>query len=136
MISAPYKVYVVVDPSFGERLATLPEDTPVWIVDTPTNSAVAHRLWKVRTPNHLTGITTFQVDLSSSPDANLIAKLDMIDLHHGPFSADPPYSQLEVFGTRLSNEIRTELSRYGFIEFEVTPEGFRCSRPVSASPSR
>jgi len=34
-IAVPYKLYVIVDPNFGERLATLPEGVPVWIVDTP-----------------------------------------------------------------------------------------------------
>ena len=131
MSLVPYKVYVVVAPSFGERLTTLAEGIPVWIVDTPTNSAVAYRLRKERTHNHLTGITTFQTGLSSSPEVNLVAQVDSIDLHHGPFSVDPPYSQLEVFGARLSDEIRTELSRYGFNEFEVREDGFCCSRSAS-----
>ena len=131
MISAPYKVIVVVSRDFGERLAALPEGTPVWIVDTPTNSLVAHRLWNERKRDHLTGITTFQADPSTSPEAALIGVLDGIDLHHGPFSADPPYTQLEVFGTNPSEEVRTELSRYGFNEFESTVEGFLCSRSVS-----
>jgi hypothetical protein len=131
MTSGPYKVYVVVDPNFGERLLTLMEGTPIWIVDTPRNSPVVHRLWKDRPHNHLAGITTFQADSSSSPEAILLSELDTIDLHHGPFSADPPYTQLEVYGTGLSDEIRTELSRYGFNKFEATLEGFRCSRSVA-----
>jgi hypothetical protein len=33
-----YKVYVVVDREFGEKLLKLVEGTPVWIVDTPRAS--------------------------------------------------------------------------------------------------
>jgi hypothetical protein len=64
-MSEPYKVYVVVDRTFGERLAALPESVPVWIVDTPTNAPVAGRLWKERSQrSHLAGITTFKADSS------------------------------------------------------------------------
>jgi hypothetical protein len=37
MTALPYKVYVVVDREFGEKLAELERAVPVWIVDTPTN---------------------------------------------------------------------------------------------------
>src|SRR5258708_4065967 len=81
MAPSPYKVIVVVDPEFGERLTELPVEVPVWIVDTPINTSVAHRLWQERPqPTHLTGITTFQGDLSASPEAIFIDELDMIDL--------------------------------------------------------
>ena len=48
MAALPYKVYVVVDREFGEKLAELERGVPVWIVDTPTNKPVAQRLWNER----------------------------------------------------------------------------------------
>ena len=69
------------------------------------------------------------------PEAILLSQLDTIELHHGPYSADPPYTQLEVFGTALSEEMRTELRQYGFNEFQPTAEGFRCSRPMPTKES-
>lgn len=132
MIAVPYKLYVIVDRNFGERLATLPEGLPVWIVDTPTNKSVAQRLWKERSQHsHLTGITTFNADSLPSPEATLLSQLDTIELHHGRYSADPPYTQLEVLGTALNEEIRAELCQYGFNDFQPTPEGFCCSRPIT-----
>jgi hypothetical protein len=123
MTSVPDKLYVIVERSFGERLATLPEGIPVWIVDTPKNKPVAQRLWKARQHHdHFTGITTFNDNSSSSPETILISNLDTIELHH------PRYTQLEVLGTPLTDEIRTELGQYGFNEFQPTPEGFRCLR--------
>ena len=46
MSGQPYKVYVVVDRTFGERLAALEARVPVWIVNTPENRSVAERLWR------------------------------------------------------------------------------------------
>src|SRR6266446_5955338 len=43
MKEAPYKVYVVVDRAFGDRLHELRTSIPVWIVDTPLNRAAALR---------------------------------------------------------------------------------------------
>src|SRR5579862_2203251 len=115
MNEQPYNVYVVVDRAFGERLTSLPIGAPVWIVDAPTNTDVAHRLWQERpTENHLTGITTFNISLDDSPEENLISELDMIDLHHGIYSADPPNKRIHVFGTPLSENIKVAFADYGF----------------------
>jgi hypothetical protein len=101
----------------------------VWIVDTPSNKAVAQRLWKEH-PNesHLTGITTFDDTQSSSPDELLIGELDSIDLHHGVHSADPPYTQLEVLGTQLTDTAKRALAAYGFAEFHENSTGFTAIR--------
>ena len=37
MSAVQYKVFVVVDREFGEKLSELEKGVPVWIVDTPTN---------------------------------------------------------------------------------------------------
>jgi hypothetical protein len=89
MAAVPYKVYVVVDREFGEKLAELERGVPMWIVDTPTNKPVARRLWNERPDeDHLTGITTFNDGNSLSPEQLLLSHLDTIELHHGSQSAD------------------------------------------------
>jgi hypothetical protein len=129
MTAVPYKVYVVVDREFGDRLAGLERGVPVWIVDTPTNKPVAQRLWKERPDDdHLTGITTFDDLKSSSPEDMLIAELYMIDLHHGSQSADPPYIDIEVIGTPLTSKAKDKLSEYGFNEFYANSGGFTARR--------
>lgn len=131
MVSA-YKVCVVVDRKFGEQLAGLPRGVPVWVVDTPSNKRVAQRLWKERpTETHLTGITTFNDMESSTPEELLIAELDSIDLHHGAYSADPPYVALEVLGTRLTDSAKQALAAYGFTEFQENSTGFTAIRRES-----
>ena len=128
-MAIPYKVCVVVDRNFGDRLAEFPRGVPVWIVDTPSNKPVAQRLWKERPDeSHLTGITTFNDMESSSPEELLIAELASIDLHHGEHSADPPYTELEVLGTRLTDAARQALAAYGFAEFHENSTGFTAIR--------
>jgi len=122
---------VVVDREYGEKLAALEPGIPVWIVDTPINKPVAQRLWKERPgADYRSGITTFTTTEQSSPEDILIGELDTIDLHHGLYSADPPYTVLKVNGTPPSDRIRAELSAYGLEEFHETADGFTASRPV------
>jgi hypothetical protein len=130
MPAVPYKVYVVVDREFGEKLSELEKGVPVWIVDTPTNNAVVQRFWNERRDeDHLTGITTFNDLASLSPEDMLLDHLDTIELHHGPHSADPPYTAIEVLGTELSTKAKHQLSLYGFDEFQTTSTGFKANRP-------
>ena len=130
MVGPRYKVYVVVDRAFGERLDMLEKGVPVWIVDTPTNKTAAQRVWQ-RLPdaNHLTGVTTFSDSGSATSAELLLAEIDTIDLHHGTYSADPPYTVLEVIGTPLTGEIKDALSAYGFDEFRENSRGFTATRP-------
>jgi hypothetical protein len=130
-----YKVIVILIPNFGERLSALPAGVPIWIVDTPTNTPVAHRLWKERpSENHLTGITTFRINPKDSPEHNLLDELSTIDEHHGPFSADPPYMQIQVLGTALTDAVRQALAHYGFDEFEEVAVGFEATRHIVPPP--
>jgi hypothetical protein len=130
-MTEPYRVFVVVDLDYGQRLAALAQTGPVWIVDTPANRTVAQQIW-VADPNrsHLEGVTTFKVGEGSSSEDILINELDTIDLHHGTYSADPPYTVLEVIGTAITARVKAELSQFGFDEFQETPQGFRAVRPI------
>jgi hypothetical protein len=136
MSAVPYKVFVVVDRHFGEKLSDLEQGVPVWIVDTPTNKPVVERFWKER-PNedHLTGITTFNDAALLSAEDNLLSHLDTIELHHGVYSADPPYTVLEVFGTQLTDSAKNVLFEYGFDKFQITSTGFVTSRPKALDPN-
>jgi hypothetical protein len=129
MVTVPYKVYVVVDREFGEKLAELERGVPVWIVNTPTNKPVAQRFWNERpNENHLTGITSFNDLNSLSPEEILLSHLDTIELHHGSHSADPPYTVIEVFGAQLTPNTKNVLSEYGFDAFHTNSTGLTASR--------
>jgi len=126
-----YRVFVVLDREYGERLTELAANGPVWIVETPTNRAVAQKIWTAY-PNrsHLDGVTTFKTADASSPETALIEQLDTIDLHHGAYSANPPYTALEIIGTTISERTKAELSQFGFNQFQETVEGFRALRQL------
>lgn len=126
-----YCVFVVVDREYGERLAELAKTGPVWIVDSPANRNAAQQLWAAD-PNrsHLHGVTTFKFAEGSPSEDILINELDTIDLHHGSYSAHPPYTVLEVIGSSISLRLKAELSQVGFDEFQETSEGFRALRPM------
>ena len=107
-VASPYKVRVVVDPAFGERLASLPAGEPVWVIDSPLNMPVAHRFWRERKDeNHLTGISTFKPGANASSEEEIIRMLDTLEDHHGEYSADPPYSILEIIGCAGSEHLHS-----------------------------
>jgi hypothetical protein len=74
----PDPIYVILDPNFGENLADLPREIPIWIVDSPENTPVARRLWLERPDeDYYQGVTTFQPVLTPEEI------LDVIREHHG-----------------------------------------------------
>ncbi len=125
MNPATYRVIVVVDRGFGEKLESMPRGIPVWIIDSPLNRSAAERVWaRFPEPNHLKGITIFKSPEDASPERSLIGQLDTIDLHHGVYSSDPPYNVLEVVGVALTEAIRSALAQMGFTEVQTTESGF------------
>lgn len=128
-MTEPYKVFLIVDPVYGETLAALPPHVPVWIIESELNSPVVERLRQERTEeSHLQGITTFKIKPNSTSEEQAICMLEQVDLHHGEFSADPPYSILEVIGCIVTEEMRQELQEYGFGISEITGAGFIATR--------
>jgi hypothetical protein len=51
-------------------------------------------------------------------------ELATIDLHHGSYSADPPYSTLQVIAAAVSENIKLAMGEYGFEEFRSNGDGF------------
>jgi hypothetical protein len=126
MNPALYRVMVVVDRAFGEQLESITRGIPVWIIDSPTNRAFVEKAWReYPEPSHLKGITIFNSPEDASAERSLLGQLDTIDLHHGAYSADPPYSELEVIGVVLTEAIQTALEQTGFKELHPTDSGFR-----------
>jgi hypothetical protein len=126
MADTPYRVTIIVDPEFGDRLRMVA--TPVWIADTPVNRAAAKSVWS-ETPNasHTNGVTTFKIDPNSTPDEWCAGILDVVDIHHDEYSHTPPYSVIEVIGTRLTTGLRKAFAQYGLKEFVKGADGFQAS---------
>ena len=68
--------------------------------------------------------------VGKSPEDLLLGELETIDLHHGTYSSDPPYTLLEVRGVALSGPIKAALVLSGFNEFRPAADGFSASRQL------
>ena len=127
------RVFVVLDRAYGDRLVGLAQAGPVWVVDALPNRSAAEGFWAANPAlTHLNGITAFKFETDSSPEEILMNELDTIDLHHGMYSANPPYAVIEVIGASLAEMVKGKLSEFGFSEFEATSEGFRAVRLLKA----
>ena len=133
-----YKVILIVDPDFGESLAALPPHVPVWIIESELNRPVVERLrhHERAEESHLQGITTFKQEQDLSAEEQAISMLEQVDLHHGEFSADPPYSILEIIGCTATDDLKQELQGYGLVISEFTVQGLIAIRKTNAQPGR
>ncbi|MDU0458982.1 MAG: hypothetical protein RW306_09665 [Geobacteraceae bacterium] len=132
-MTEPYKVFLIIDPHYGECLAALPPHVPVWIIESDMNTPVVERLRQERAEeSHLQGITTFKEKPNMSSEQQAISMLEQVDLHHGEFSTDRPYSILEIIGSTGNDDIRQELKEIGFRITVFTREGFIATRIVDA----
>ncbi len=129
MKGKPYTVHVIVDPVFGERLREIPLGEPVWIADTEVNRPAYEAVGRERNPeSYLVGLSSFKVELTARPEDWLISELADIDLHHGEYSHDPPWSRINVIGAKWTERIQKELGRFGFTAHLVTREGFEATK--------
>lgn len=137
MILDPYEVFIVLDRDYGFRLRRLLKSGPIWALDSPVNREVAQEIWKdPPSRDHLDGITIFSAGTGTAPEEAFIAEFNTIDMHHGVYSAAPPYTIAHIVGISLTDKLRAVLSPYGFDSFEVTDEGFRAMRPIPSSEDR
>jgi len=122
----PYAVAVVVDTGFGDKLSNLASRIHVWCVDTPENRAAAEIIWQQNAHPYSIerGVTIFSTDLNASPDQIVASELGTIDLHHGEYSHDPPFSVLNIYGAMPTPVLREALAGFGFIKIIPTDEGF------------
>jgi hypothetical protein len=131
MNAKPCSVRVIVDPAYGERLRNLPADEPRWAVDSDINHPVIRALWREHAGmSGIDGVASFRHNPDAAPEDWLISMLRTIDLHHGEYSHNPPYSLLDVIGTPWSHRIQEELDELRFLEHEATAEGFVARRDV------
>ena len=124
-----HEVALVVDPAFGDKLVDLADRLHVWVIDTPANRTAAELARKGSREHSLErGITTFRADAARPPEEIVVASFSDIELHHGEYSHDPPWSVLEVYGTAVTEAISAALEKFGFAVAEAHEDGFRAVR--------
>lgn len=133
MSQSPHSVSIVLDRNYGAALEELAKVGPVWIVDSTVNNEIIQKIW-AESPNqeHPAGVTSFKASNGRAPEQMLFDWMDTIDLHHGSYSANPPYTILRVIGSKLTPEIRQFLGEFGFDSFTSADSGFHATRPLPA----
>lgn len=130
------KVGLVVDRNFGQRVAALARSFHVWIIESPGNTPFIKAFWngEPQSPDGdplASGITSFTADDKESPEDACARIAGDVDEHHGEFAQDPPWSELEVFGVKLSDKLMEAFNAIGATSFEPTPDGFICRRTLA-----
>lgn len=123
-----YRVALVVEESFSE-LVDLVSRMHVWVCASAANCRAAESIWAARPEHSLEiGVTTFEFNANDRPEQTLLRVVEDVDLHHGQYSHDPPWTVLEVFGASPTEEVVAALGAYGVRRIEQTPRGFAAFR--------
>ncbi len=129
MTSKISEVYLILDPNFGGKIASLPTGVPAWIIMSDENEPFIRRWWAANpdTPfEH--GITGFLERPLATADTTFASELESIEMHHGPYSEAPSFTSLKVLGMRLTEQARQELLFLGFREISETEDDFIATR--------
>jgi hypothetical protein len=82
-------VMVVVDSAFGERLWEVVARRDLWVVDSAVNRAVVEEIrGRHKSGGEHPSLTTWPAGLK-----DWTALLDTLELHHGEYSSDPPWTR-------------------------------------------
>lgn len=118
----------VVEPSFSD-LGDLARRMHVWAGASDANRKAAESIWAAHPGESLeSGVTTFKFNCDDSPEQILLTVIEAVDLHHGQYSHDPPWTVLEVFGASPTEEVLAAFRGYGVLRIEETPHGFNAFR--------
>lgn len=136
-----HKVGIVVDQGFGDRVAELARVFHVWVVESDANTPVIQEVWKSANMAPAAdpiavGVTSFAAGAGESPE-ELCARIAWnVDEHHNESAHDPPWSEIEVFGVKLTATLRDVFEELGATACIPTEEGFVCRRSPSDSEPR
>ena len=127
MVEINNKVWLVVDPNYGQRLLSLVATGAVWIIDTEANRMAVEEYWSLN-PNARPeeSVTIFKYSVEDTAGETCLNILGVVDLHHGESSSG--YSVLEVIGAPMNKELVAAITELGFTQFVKTESGFRASR--------
>ena len=133
-----YRIAIVVDERFGNKVLHLAQTVYVWLIESAENDRSAKLAWEAPQRGDdplLCGVTTSKREHGEELDALIIRLLDTIDEHHGEFAHDPEWSEIDVYGACPSTAIEVAAADYGVNRCEVVPFGFRLCRPSPNSAS-
>ena len=118
-----YRIVLVFDKNYGEKLLDLASNHYVWIIGSEINFKYARHYWETYPAEEYidpeTEIRGIQEDLDkgitvlediSVPFDNEL--LDMLWDHHGIYAHDPPLSEILVIGLPLTDNVKHTINDY------------------------
>jgi len=127
-----YAVGVILDPHAGDAIRKIAERLDVWVVPSPVNTAVVHELWAEEAGRSRgRKVTLWSNPFVPTTEEEWNDVLEIIVMHHGEYSHNPPVSIIEVFGGTPTPQAEKALRRYGYDQIENTSSGFCASKPKS-----
>jgi hypothetical protein len=131
-LTMQYSVAILIGTSSSD-FRRLSDSMAVWAPDTPEIRFIAEGIWAKRAalgqlPSN--ELTLYKFNSGESPETTFMDLLATVDLHHGEYSHDPPWTILTVYGVELSPAIKEALVEYGDFEFTFLPDGFTAKRPM------
>ena len=120
------RVALVLDRTYGEKLAKLALTSEVWVVESETNKAAAGELWHAAEQWPHISVTIFRAPETLSEETWKLV-LDQVRLQR-PGTRRPHAETIDVIGSEATKEARRALAGFGFETISLTVEGFRASR--------
>jgi hypothetical protein len=122
-------VFVVVDQLFGERLADLIRNGPIWALRSEANERAIRKLWATPNlpPDH---VTYFEPGNGLISEEAVCYVLDTIDQHH------PDWIEMRVYGAKLTELVRANFATFWEGLFYEIDEGFVFVRTRLPTPTR
>jgi len=131
----PYRIALVFDKFYGEKLFDLAENLYVWIIGSETNRKYVKDYWDTHPANEsidpATGGRCFRLnldkgvtmmeDVSTPFDSEL---LDDLWDHHGMYAHDPPLSEILVIGLPFTDDVKRTIDDYGLSVIEKRADWF------------
>ncbi len=121
-----YGVAIVIGSAFS-NLEELAKQMHVWAPESPEYASIAERCKSAPYSNEH-GITFYYFDEFEEAEDTFLTLIETVDLHHGAFKHDPPWSFIEVHGVKPTPEISKALEELGVTNVKDLPDGFLAER--------
>jgi hypothetical protein len=118
-----FRVLLILDPSYGDKLRSLSADFPVWIVNSPENDRVVNEL-RANSAYKSVQVTTFPLKEGECRSRACERIIESLDQHYNEYAEDGAYLELEVIGVALDEVSVLPFSAVGFTRFCQTNAGF------------
>ena len=118
-------VVLVLDPAFGDRLWEIGARHDTWVVPSDVNRSAVEEMWRARTEgNGGPPVTIWSKPTPAVTEADWLAILGTIEIHHGAEAGEPALEMLSVYGAAATPPVAAALKAYDYDAVKPTGAGF------------